>query len=426
MSLAAFTLHKFQEKAFASDKRVITIAAGIQSGKTMCGALWIGMKAAMGKPGENVIICAPTYKILAQATLPKFLSVYKNYGTYHKVDSIFKFHNGVIAFIRSLSDGNAMEGITDVISVWLDEGGLISKYAWENVEGRSAFRQAPILISTTPYSLNWLFKIFEEWKKGNRDDVDFIQFNSKDNPYFPDEEFERQRRLLDPRRFSMKYMGQFGRMEGLVYNDVNWCQSHALPAGTRYFAGIDWGYTNPCAIVIRALTPEGIHYRIAEYYQSGKTIDEIAEVAKQRMQIFDIELFVGDPSAPANIEALNRAGVACIAGNNQVRIGIDEQCRLMREKKFFIFEDDNPHGSDEYSTYHYPEPKEHKIDDDEKEPDPVKAHDHGCDADRYVTMHLVKGIPTRSAKNANEKTEIPDDTIQRMRWLKAGGSSRFG
>lgn len=424
--MTTFQLHKFQEQAFTSDKRIIVIAAGIQSGKTTTGALWIGHKAASSSPNSNLIICAPTYKILTQATLPKFLQVYKNFGKYHKVDSIFKFHNGVTAYIRSLTDPNALEGITDVEAIWLDEGGLISRYAWENVDGRSAFRQAPILISTTPYALNWMFRMWEEWKKKLRPEVEFVQFTSRDNPHFPDEEFERQRRLLDSRRFQMKYMGQFGRMEGLVYETVNLCKSHRLPSGTRYYAGIDWGYTNPTAISIRAFTPDGIHYRVAEFYKSGLMIEEIASICAQRKQLYDIELFIADPSAPANIEALNRAGVTCIPGNNDVRAGIDAQSLLFKEEKFFIFEDDNPLGVDEYSTYHYPELRDYKIDEDVKEPDPVKAHDHGCDADRYVTMHLSKANPTYRAVEGSGQQKMPEDVIKRLDWLKKGGSSRFG
>jgi PBSX family phage terminase large subunit len=423
--LTEIHLHKYQERAFVSDKRIIVLAAGIQSGKTQTGALWAGHKAAAASPGSNQIICAPTYKTLMQATLPKFLTIYKAFGTYHKVDSVFKYHNGVTAYIRSLTDPNAMEGITDVESIWLDEGGLISRYAWDNVQGRSAFRQAPVLISTTPYSLNWLFLIWDEWRRGLRDDVEFVQFTSKDNPYFPDEEFERQRRLLDPRRFQMKYMGQFGKMEGLVYEKVNYCQSRPLPAGTRYYGGIDWGFTNPFVLVIRAITPDGQHFRVAEFYKSGLTIDSIKNLCKQRRDLYDIELFIADPSRPESIADLNAAGLSCIPGNNDVRGGIDEQDRLFREEKFFIFEDDNPNGVDEYSTYHYPEPKEYKIDEDQKEPEPVKANDHGCDADRYVSLYLKTAEKSLESSSADQ-VKRPDDMMRRLEWLKRGGSSRYG
>lgn len=422
--MTVFRLHKFQEKAFVSNKRVICIAAGIQSGKTTAGSLWIMTKAAAAKRGDNIIICAPTYKILMQATLPKFLEIFKNFGKYHKVDSVFEMRNGVTIYIRSLTDPNAMEGITDVEAIWLDEGGLISRYAWENVEGRSAFRQAPIFISTTPYALNWLYRMWEEWKANKRDDVDFIQFTSKQNPYFPDAEYERQRKLLDSRRFQMKFMGEFGKMEGLVYPHLNLVQSRALPENTQFYAGVDWGYTNPTVVSIRALTPDGYQYRVAEYYKTGMMIEDIVRVCQSRQQLFNIKLFICDPSNPAYIEALNRGGCTAIGGNNNLRLGIDRHTQLMKTEKFFIFKDENPLGIDEYNTYHYPEPKDYKIDEDAKEPEPVKSNDHGCDADRYVTMYLWNNEKFISLQNNSQG--MPESNEARLRWLKAGGSSRFG
>ena len=420
-----FNLHRYQEQAFNSDKKIVAMSAGIQSGKTMTGALWAGTKALEAPAGSNTIICAPYYKILQQATLPGFLEIFRPYGKFNKVDMEFRWKHGVTTYIRSLSDPNSMEGITRVHSVWLDEGGLISRYAWENVEGRAAFGQAPILITTTPYALNWLFQMWQEWEKNARDDVEFIQFKSTDNPYFPEAEYERQRKLLDPRRFAMKYCGQFGKMEGLVFEDINLCEPMALPPGTRYFAGVDWGYTNPTVVVIRALTPDGTQYRVAEFYKTGMTIEETVKVCQQRNQIYNIEMFICDPSSPHNIDALCRGGLNAMGGENNIRAGIDKQIELFKTDKLFIFESENPLGIDEYSTYHYGEPKELKIDDDAKEQLPVKSHDHGIDADRYVTMYLASANPDQQVGAYNPTQNRPEHPQKRLEWLKKGGSSRF-
>jgi hypothetical protein len=144
------------------------------------------------------------------------------------------------------------------------------------------------------------------------------------------------------------------------------------------------------------------------------------------MQLFDIELFICDPSNPAYIESLNRAGCPAVKGINQIRYGIDKTIELIKQERFAIFEDENPLGIDEYNTYHYPEPKDLKIDEDAKEPEPVKSHDHGIDADRYATMYLVNINQQLIPKVAQPTSEIPKDQLERLRWLKSGGSSRFG
>lgn len=399
------------------------MVAGIQSGKTLTGGFFLGSKQSKLAAGENLIMCAPTYKILNQATLPTFLNIFGNCGEHKKLDAEFHVHGGGKIYIRSLTDPNSMEGITNVKGIWLDEGGLISRYAWENVLGRAAFREAPVLVTTTPYALNWIYKLWLDWEAGKRDDVDFIQFSSIDNPYFPKAEFERQKRILDSRRFKMKYCGQFGKMEGLVYEEINIIKAKELPTGTRYYGGLDWGYTNPFALTVRAITPYGEHYRVAEFYKSGMILDEIVDVCRARRDMFRIEYFIADPSSPGQIEALNRAGIPCIPGDNRVRVGTDLQIKLIKEERFFIFEAENPLGIDEYNAHHYPEPQDYKIDQDQKEQDPVDSHNHGIDADRYVTMHLENASKKHEAGVASGNKR-PDDIMRRIEWLKRGGSSR--
>lgn len=419
--MPTFRLHKYQEQGFLSQHQVTLMVAGIQSGKSMTGALFIGAMQSKIGPHDNLIMCAPTYKILNQATLPTFLNTFGHCGTYKKLDSEFHIFGGGKIFIRSLTDPNSMEGITNVKGIWLDEGGLISRYAWENVLGRAAFKEAPILVTTTPYALNWIYLLWKEWKRGGRGDVNFIQFRSIDNPHFPQKEFERQKRILDSRRFKMKYEGRFGKMEGLVYEQINICKAKDLPSGTKFYGGLDWGYTNPFALTVRAITPYNEHYRVSEFYKSGLIMDEVIDICRSRRQMFNIEHFIADPSSPASIEALNRAGIPCIPGDNRVRAGTDTQIKLIKEERFFIFEDENPLGIDEYNSHHYPEPKDYKIDDNRREQDPVDSHNHGIDADRYVTMFLEKAEKKHSAQVPVNKR--PQDNIRRLEWLKRGGTS---
>jgi PBSX family phage terminase large subunit len=384
-------LHQHQSQAFSSKKRIIVCSAGIQSGKTFLGALWLGFKFAQySSETDNFIIAAPTYKILNQATLPHFLRLWGHLGEYKKGDSEFKIYGGGTVYMRTATEENSIEGITNVRGIWLDEGGMVGRAFWENIEGRSAVKQAQIIVTTTPYALNWLYDMWKDVNNNRRDDVEFLQFRSIDNPYFPKEEFERQKRLLDPRRFEMKYMGVFGKMQGLVYEDVPLIESFELPSGTQYYAGIDWGYNDPFVIVIRAITPAGIHYRVGEFYKTNMLIQNMMEAIRARHAQYKFKMCFCDPSRPEYIQQINAYGVPAIGGNNSIRLGIDRHIELMRSNKFYVFSDRNPVGIDEYNTYHYPEPEEVGIDDDSKDQLPVDANNHGLDAERYVTMGTWK------------------------------------
>jgi PBSX family phage terminase large subunit len=419
-------LHDKQAELFESTKRIIIGAAGISSGKTFSGSAW--MMYQMFKhthPDDTFLITAPTVKILNQATLPAFLKIMKPYGNYRDSKGEFETHWGTKAYIRSLHEPDLIEGIQNIKAAWGDEAGQYSKYAWENLSGRTARTQAQVILTTTPYALNWLFLLYKEWKKGNRDDVDFVIWKSKDSPYFPDEEFNRQKKLLDPVRFAMKYEGMFGQMEGLVYKDIVTINAKVLPPNTVYYIGLDWGFTDPFAMVIRAITPEGVHYRVSEFMKSGLTISEIVDICKARAQLYNPKAFICDPSRPDCIEELNKNGLNAMGGDNRIAIGIDKHRELMKSKRFFVFSEENPYGLDEYSTYHYPEPKELKIDDSSKEQLPVDANNHSMDCDRYLTMYTTLSEGDRRTAKASTPGTMPRDQIQRIKWLKAGGSNRF-
>ena len=73
-----FKYHDYQKKALDSEARFILLQAGIQSGKTMAGAMWL-IKEILYYQGKGEIydyaIVSPTYKLLQQSTLKKFLEL---------------------------------------------------------------------------------------------------------------------------------------------------------------------------------------------------------------------------------------------------------------------------------------------------------------------------------------------------------------
>jgi PBSX family phage terminase large subunit len=427
------TIKLFDKQAdfFESNQRINGYVGGIQSGKTMCGAVRMHVSNMHHRsPDDTFIIAADTYKTLRQASIPRFLTFSGRWGKMNGGLGEFKFSWGTTVYFRTATDPESMEGITNVRRIWVDEAGKISKYFFENCMGRAAFREAPIDLTTTPYALNWLFKLHRSWQLGKESDSHFVTCRSIDSPYFPKAEYERQRLKLDPRRFQMKYEGQFGKMEGLVYPDMNFCMSMALPAGTKFYAGIDWGfYPDPFVMVLRAKTPEGRHYRIGEYYKNFLTISDIVRIVGSYHQIYKFERVPCDPSRPENIEELARHGIPACPAENDIQYGIDMQTELIRAQKFWVFEDLNPYGVDEYAAYHYPEEKELELDESlaKKAKVPVDKDNHGCDADRYVTVTIEpKAGIKRGAKVPDEMPVRPKDLHSKIEWLKRGHMRRGG
>jgi PBSX family phage terminase large subunit len=417
-----------QELVLFSEKRVVVAATGIQWGKTSAGALWLKMMMHQyTDPADNFIITSPTYKILNQSTLPPFLKYMEGWGRHDKKDDCFRMHSGGTCWFRTGTDPDSVVGITDVRAILCDEAGLYSLYFWENIQARSSLKKAPIRIVTSPYSLNWLYKDIIRPKTKSvdaRPDIDLVQASSKENPYFPDDEYEDKKRTMDPVRFQMMYGGGWGRMEGLVYKcfheQENKCDAFKLPTGTRVVGGIDWGYTHPFVITVRAITPEGMHFQVGEFYKTGLTIAKKIEVAKALKQVHGIEIFYADPANPDDIEAFNVAGLPCVGADNSIRKGIDRHYELIATRRYKIFVGTSPYTEDEYEMYHYPEPKDVRPDQDDKEQTPVDKDNHCCDNNRYITVMTQHW----GQKPEKYKVDAHYEQFQRLAKLKKKSQSR--
>ncbi len=376
-------LHQFQTKAIYRNERFKALVAGLQSGKTIGGAVWARIQFDK-YPNDSGLICAPTYKILTQSTLPKFFELNPDLKKYYKKsDSEIDIPDRGKIYIRSTENPNVIEGMT-LRWIWADEAGQMKLDAWINFQGRLSILKGNFFATTTPYTLNWLYSDFyEQWKKGNPDYL-VVQFRSCDNPYFPKEEYERVKATMDGRTFRRRYDGLFEKMEGLVYEDFG---THNViePKIINFkevICGIDWGFTNQTAIAVIGIDNDNTFYLIDEYYKTGKTTSEIIEKLKYFTSQYKIRFYYPDPAEPDRLEEMKRAGLyprEVNKGNDSIIKGIDAVRNLIRQNRFYVF-NTCKYTLDEFSMYHYPEPKEGR---NEKE-EPVKEADHLCDSIRYA------------------------------------------
>jgi PBSX family phage terminase large subunit len=381
-----------QDEAIFSDASKTLVATGIQFGKTKIGCVWMKRKMhEFTAPDDNFIIAAPNYKIMQQATLPDFLRYMDGFGTYNKTDAVFKMHHGGQCYMRTGTDPDSVVGITNVRAIYGDEVGKYSLYFWENIQARSSFRQCPIMLTTSPYTLNWVYKeLIRPTIRGERTDVKLIQAASNENPYFPPDEYLRKKKTMDKRRFDMIYGGEWNLAAGVVYDcfshDESLCAAPVFPIGTKYYAGIDWGFTDPFVILIMAITPQGGRFVVSEFYKTGLTIKDQVEIAVQKQKIYGCEKWFCDPSRPDAIEMMQRSGVTAQGSINDIRMGIDLTYELLKERKLKFIRGATPYLIDEIETYHYPEEPDLRPDQDGKELMPVGQNDHTMDCLRYLVV----------------------------------------
>jgi hypothetical protein len=356
-------------------------------------------------PEDNFLITSPSYPTMVQSTLPPFLKLMDGLGRLNQKDNSFKLYRGGTVWLRTETDPDSIVGITNVRHIWGDEAGKYRLYFWQNMQARADFCGCPIDLTTSPYSLNWIKKeLIDPWRKGERSDVEVIQAASWENPYHSlhdPEKLSEKRRTMDIRRFNMIYGGEWTKMEGLVYDcwddDLNLVDPFLLPSGTKIYAGIDWGYhPDPFAMKIRAVTLDGRHYGISEIVRTRMTITDIVKEAHRQKTIHGIQTFFCDPSQPGYIEEFNRAGLSALPADNDIRRGVDLHYELIKQRKYKEFRGMCPHSADERETYHYPEPKDLKPDQDSKEMNPVDSGNHCMDSDRYLTAMTYRREQARA------------------------------
>lgn len=375
---------------FESKKRIKVAIAGIQGGKTFVGAVTSAsliLQAQQEKKAGVGLICAPTYKILEQSTLQKFFEIAPFYKKYYRKGENTIDLGLIKIYIRSTEDPNKLEGMSVNLFAWLDEGGQMKRDAYINIQGRTSIAQAPILITTTPYALNWLYNdVYRPWQQGkNKDTVEIFEWTSVDNPYFPKEEFERVKKELDSRVFKRRYLARFEKMEGLVYEDFgsNHIIDPVIIPFKEVICGIDWGFNNPAAIAVIGIDKENTFYLIDEYYETNKTKAEIIERAKYFQSQHKIRLWYPDPEDSEALQQMKLAGLyprEVIKSKGSVLKGIDTVRDYIRRGQFKVFSTCG-NTLEEFGLYHYPEEKEGQV-----EEEPIKEFNHLMDAIRYAIV----------------------------------------
>jgi PBSX family phage terminase large subunit len=412
------TLHPAQDRIFESPARFIGAIAGIRGGKTFVGALWLNNEIQTdyqkGLYGDY-LICAPTNPTLEQSTLPKFKEFFpKDWGEWKEQKKYFELawcHPGsdepCKIFVRSLDDPDSVEGMT-VRAAWVDECGKIKAEGWTNIQGRLSTDRGRCILTSTPYAVNWFQKeiLNKARRVYNYDDagtcevreypsrspeIEVVTWSSIGNPKFPKDEYERMKKELPEAIFNRRYRGMFTRLEGLVYpeydEDIHLVDPFPIPDSWLRFGGLDFGKSNPNAILCIALDPKDkIFYVFKEFYASETLLKTISIFLNNQ----DLAYVLADTQAAQLIMELNK-----FYGNRNVKpadktkdTGIIRIRGLLQEGRLKFFRDLTPHTIDEIGTYHYAAPDQNGFNNDKT----VDKNNHCMDALRYAFSRPMQGL----------------------------------
>lgn len=350
----------------------MAVIAGTGGGKTFLGPWWLA-EQIKEYPSERWMVISPTYKMLQRTTMKELVDDYRGTcleGEYKEQKGQYLLPDGGIIYAGSADRPETLEGV-QVRGVWGDEAGQYKRLVWTIIQARIGQKMGKALLTTTPYALNWLYsEFYQRWRDGDPD-YDVIQFVSIDNPHYPKEEFARAKRTFNEQLFAMRYLGEFRRMEGLVYSDwkaENIIEPFEIPKDWRLIGGIDFGFHNPFVSLDIAIDSDGVHYVCSEHYRSGMLLKDHGKNLDGRIT------YSADPSAKQEIEELKGLGMAIEPANNEVEMGIQKVTELIRDRRLKVFKTCQ-NLIDEFETYHRDE--KGKI---------IKENDHALDALRYAVL----------------------------------------
>jgi len=379
-------LHPPQARVWRSAARITAALAGTGGGKTYLGVRWL-YKNIVRHPRDPFFAASPNYPMLKRVVLPAFLQFFDGelglsragLATFSKSDMEYRLASGAVVHFATAERPYSIEGI-HARAGWLDEAGQMPLLMYEVARRRTGYLSGQLLITTTPYSLNWLkTEVYDPWKAGDPE-IEVVQWASIDNPAYPREEFERARRTLPDWKFRMFYLGEFARPAGLIYPPAEVVDPFEIPQEWPRYVGLDLGYHNPTAALWLALSPDKLWYAYREYYVAERLLADHARAILELSAGERINAVYADPSAAQEIAELRRMGLPVIpAPRVPVNVGIDLCHRVQAEGRFKVFRG-LKHYLDEHESYMWETRGDVQLD------EPHKEKDHLMDARRYVMV----------------------------------------
>ena len=400
-----YPLHEYQANIYFSKARFTAAIAGTGGGKTAVGPLWVAKKinevrASGYKRPIMGLIVAPTYKVLARATVPTLIDTFKGTnleGRYLESRSFYELppyngQEGGKIWCQGADNPGGIEG-GQFDFCWGDEAGQFKKMVWTAIQGRLGAKESPCLFTTTPYIKNWLFTDFYKQFVAGDPDYHVQQWRSIENPIYSKKEYDRAHRTMNKSLAAMRYDGLFTTLAGAVYPNIGDAlvtldktrYNEIVYGGGMYYGGIDFGWNDPFCALSGLLDNDDVLWVWYERYLSKTPIEKHAD-ALPKFPGRGVKWFC--EHEPELVNKLRKGGHLCVKATKAILPGIEAVNARILSGRLKIIENTCKATVSEGQLYSFPEDEEKSGGDK-----PQGGFDHAMDALRY----MVFGIDGRRA-----------------------------
>ena len=357
------------KKAFFEGWPIICNEGGSRSGKTYSVIQLLIIIAAIKRPGVRISIVShslPHIKRGAYRDFKIIMDEWKLWDDNHfsYSDFVYTFPNGSYIELFGLEDESKARGPGRDI-LFVNEANLIAKTLFDQLAMRTT---GQIFLDWNPADFNsWVYEIADD--KKNKRIHSTYRNNLSNLSELQVSLIESYRNLPDDFMWKVYGLGQRGAAKELIY--TQWKLYDDEPEGGDVFYGLDFGYTNPAAMV-KVRHYDGSNYVEEVLYKSGLTNQDLIQHIKGLNT--GNECIYADCAEPKSIEELYKAGLNVLPSDKDVWAGIV----CVKSYPLFV-----KRGSEnlvaELQGYKWKKDKNDNILEE-----PVKMKDHLCDAIRYA------------------------------------------
>ena len=383
-------------KAYLSGSyRVIANEGGTRSSKTFSLSQ---LMIALAISGKKISVCSPSLPHLKRGARRDILNQLQAFGIYsdndfNKTDQIYNFPSGGYLEFFGIDNSNKVRGPGREI-LYINESNLVSH---ENFKQLSVRTTDCIFIDYNPADeFNWVYDIAD--KQGNKKIVSTYRNNLANLSQSQIEEIEGYRET-DLNFWNVYGLGLRGSSEATIYK--HWKTYKIDAVGERIY-GLDFGYTNPLALVEITLVGKGVYAKQLVYernldienFESGNNKETFIEKMKYLGIPKNAPIYCDHD--PGKISQLKKHGYNAIPANKDVKNGI----LALKSRPLFLHET-SVEMLKEFKSYKWRQDINGSIVDGEV----VKINDHSCDAVRMaVYTHLSNNVqqvetPTHKKKH---------------------------
>lgn len=398
--------------------RFNVLYGGASSAKSWSMALYLLTKKFLNLPGVGLLVCRktkPAVRTSCWRLMEHWLSemgVWSKCKVNHTNLTITAPNKSFIQF-AGLDDVEKLKSVEGINYVWVEEATEVKESdIWQlhiRCRANNPYENNALFLTFNPVDPirnDWLQKMTQAAPEGTylKRPLRVLMVTYKDNPFLSEEERATIEGLADSDdEYDKIYRrGLWATPSGVIYD--NWDIVEEIPHVDDYGYGLDFGYTNPTALIWCGIRDETDLYVREVLYETHlhnqELIGRLAELG-----VGKDEVIVADSSEPAYIDEIAAAGYnihPCEKTGGQgdksfVRTGINRVKRMRMHVHA-----DSTHVIEELGSY-----KWRKTKDDDPLDEPVKFRDHSMDAIRYF-------VGSRPDAAETEVIHIPDWLRQAM------------